>query len=89
MSLIAPNTCSTCVFKQRSDNNELFCRRHPPAAFPVMGMTKQGPQIIGFSSAYPKVNDDWWCGEHPKLKSLSIGVVPVGSPSIHDSAGRS
>ena len=54
------DTCSSCVFRHRELNGELFCREHPPTATILMGA--KGP--VGQMSTFPKVEPNWWCGKH-------------------------
>lgn len=69
ISVIRPNTCGTCAFRFRDGNNNLTCRRHAPAAHPVIVMTPKGPQVGGVVSVWPEVNRDWWCGDFAAISA--------------------
>ena len=67
MELIMPNTCRTCAHRFASPQGakaqpQLFCRRLPPVAAPVV---MQGPrgQEIAWQSSFPPVLPNWTCGE--------------------------
>lgn len=81
--IITPNTCQTCPFKfvhSAGNTRHLVCRRNPPAAFPIVnpmfGPSHPDQQpILGYQSSFPLVQDDWWCGEHPGLRTFTFAPV--------------
>lgn len=62
-TLIRPQSCLTCALKERDSAGDLYCRARPPIVTPVIAVGKEGPQLMGSFSTFPKVEPDWWCGE--------------------------
>lgn len=52
---------------------EIVCRRNPPSATPLMGMTPKGPVMQGKVSLFPKVEANWRCGvfERDPMKQIT------------------
>lgn len=81
--LITPNTCQTCPFKftiTAGTSRQMMCRRFPPVPFPInnpmFGPSHPEHQpILGYQSTFPNVQPDWWCGEHPGLKTFTFAPV--------------
>jgi len=62
MSIIKPNTCSTCSYKERI-NTTLQCRFNPPTTQALVVGTPSGPQIAGQVNVWPQVSETEWCGQ--------------------------
>lgn len=63
-------TCSTCKFwtKQKVDG---MCQRFPPAGFLVGVQNTPLGQQPAFTSAFPTIRGDLYCGEHrAKIQGL-------------------
>lgn len=81
MTIIRQNTCATCAYKVR-EGGEVYCRLNPPVSHPVIGMTPKGPQVAAMVTAFPKVNDEWWCGQWSQSSfaaPIEIGQRPIGN----------
>jgi hypothetical protein len=61
--------CGSCVFIERSNPSDIFCRRYPPRLTPV--------QPAGYRSFYPNVHPELdFCGEHRSLLPLADPTKP-------------
>lgn len=66
-AFLRPETCLNCKWKFM-EKGETFCRFNPPSA--LMFMSPKGPLV---ASAYPKVENDWWCAKYEK--GISVATV--------------
>ena len=73
---MAVDQCSNCQFYNTEDyevddidyeRTYGVCLRMPPK------------RIDGTLSAFPVVEDDWWCGEHKKMPDISNNNLNLGS----------
>jgi hypothetical protein len=66
---MAAMKCETCKywFRQRTDGE---CRRFPPRNFFVGVQENLGRQIPAFTSAFPAIGADRWCGEYQQKIEL-------------------
>lgn len=71
--ILRPNTCATCVYKDR-DGKILRCRRNPPVVHPIFVGTPQGPQLAGEFTGWPVVQPENWCGE---FSAFSANRMPA------------
>lgn len=62
-NIINLSSCKNCKFSF-TEKGEMTCRRHPPVPHPIMGMTEQGPGLVGKVSFFPVTLPGWKCGEY-------------------------
>ena len=65
--LIKADTCSTCPYKVR-EQDELLCKLNPPNTTSIIAMMGGKPQILGKVTQYPTVKADDYCHQHPARK---------------------
>lgn len=77
--LLRRDTCSTCPKKIRLPDGSLECHAVPPVMTPILAANAQGkPEVVGQVNAFPKVEHDWFCWQHPALLvRAAVGQVYV------------
>lgn len=79
MTIIRPDTCSTCIHKFRlpgpQAQSKSFCRRFPPTAHPIHVVGPNGPQCVGVTTTFPEVQPESTCGEYRNSRVKSNGEV--------------
>lgn len=60
-------TCKTCRFFHPTHATQGFCRRFPPATFPI-GQDDKGN--IMMQSQFPGMQFEGWCGEYAQKIEL-------------------
>ena len=52
------------------------CRKAPPDVHPIVTQTPQGPRVVGEFTAFPKVQADWFCGQH-SARIETVADMPI------------
>ena len=80
--LIREQECRNCKFAY-SEPGQLFCRRMPPSATPILAAGPDGrPIVLGAVANFPPMQPNQWCGEWVR------GFKPVGFDSLPQVASQ-
>lgn len=90
-AIIGADVCRTCTKSYADDISRRFCRAKPPTLVATIGsaplMKGKEPVIdakgapvfavttTGYQSAFPRVEDDWWCADHSRLAVRNGGLL--------------
>lgn len=61
-TILGVKSCAKCAHSFQDGPNQL-CRFNPPVAQPIIVNTPQGPQVAGWVSGFPPINENMHCGQ--------------------------